>query len=224
MSKVKLKKHFITGVLATLPLFVTIYILYFIYKIIAGIVMMILPIEFITKLLIFNNEELQSKEKLVAFTVFLVSFAIFSGVVYLAGLYINKVINKGTSKYVENILNRIPVAKSIYSMVKQISDIVFSKEAATYKKVVLVEYPRDGLFALGLVSNEENKTVSDVINGVEVYNVFIPTTPNPTTGFYIVVPQSKAIDTDYTVEEAFKLVVSAGALEPERNDGVKSND
>ena len=81
MSKVKLKKHFITGVLATLPLFVTIYILYFIYKIIAGIVMMILPIEFITKLLIFNNEELQSKEKLVAFTVFLVSFAIFSGVV-----------------------------------------------------------------------------------------------------------------------------------------------
>ena len=171
MSKVKLKKHFITGVLATLPLFVTIYILYFIYKIIAGIVMMILPIEFITKLLIFNNEELQSKEKLVAFTVFLVSFAIFSGVVYLAGLYINKVINKGTSKYVENILNRIPVAKSIYSMVKQISDIVFSKEAATYKKVVLVEYPRDGLFALGLVSNEKNKTVSDVIDGVEVYNV-----------------------------------------------------
>ena len=185
---------------------------------------MILPIEFITKLLIFNNEELQSKEKLVAFTVFLVSFAIFSGVVYLAGLYINKVINKGTSKYVENILNRIPVAKSIYSMVKQISDIVFSKEAATYKKVVLVEYPRDGLFALGLVSNEKNKTVSDVIDGVEVYNVFIPTTPNPTTGFYIVVPQSKAIDTDYTVEEAFKLVVSAGALEPERNDGVKNND
>lgn len=224
MSKIKLKKHFITGVLATLPLFVTIYILYFIYKIIAGIVMMILPIDFVTQLLIFNNEELQSKEKLVAFTVFLVSFVIFSGVVYLAGLYINKFINRGTSKYVENILNRIPIAKSIYSIVKQISDIVFSKEATTYKKVVLVEYPRDGIFALGLVSNEENETISNVIDGVEVYNVFIPTTPNPTTGFYIVVPKDKAIDTDYTVEEAFKLVVSAGALEPQRDEDGGEND
>ncbi len=224
MSKIKLKKHFITGVLATLPLFVTIYILYFIYKIIAGIVMMILPIDFVTQLLIFNNEELQSKEKLVAFMVFLVSFAIFSGVVYLAGLYINKFINRGTSKYVENILNRIPIAKSIYSIVKQISDIVFSKEATTYKKVVLVEYPRDGIFALGLVSNEENETISNVIDGVEVYNVFIPTTPNPTTGFYVVVPKDKAIDTDYTVEEAFKLVVSAGALEPQRDEDGGEND
>lgn len=215
MSRVKLKKHFFTGVLATLPLFATIYVLHLIYKIIAGIVMILLPIDFVTKLLISNNTALQSKEKLVAFLVFLVSFSFFAIIVYIAGANINKFINKGTSRYLDGLMHRIPVAKSIYSIVKQIRDLIFSKEATTYKKVVLIEYPRDGVYALGFVVSEENRTVSDVTGDKEVCNVFVPTTPNPSTGFYTIVPKDKVIDTEYTVEEAFKLVVSAGALEPE---------
>lgn len=221
MSKVKIKKHFFTGVLATLPLFVTIYILYFIYKIIAGIVMVLLPIEFITQILIENNTHLESKSNMVAFVVFLISILLFSIFVYVAGIYLNKFINAGKSKYVNNIFNKIPLAKSVYSIVEQIRDIVFSKEATTYKRAVIIEYPSEGLYALGLVASEENKMVSDSIEE-EVSNVFIPTTPNPTTGFYVVVPKSKLIDTDYTIEEAFKIFISAGALEPERK--VEEND
>jgi len=218
MSKTRIKKHFFTGVLATLPLFVTIYILYLIYKLIAGIVLTILPIDFITEILVSFNEQLREKESLVAFLVFLVNMIVFILVVYVIGALMNSVINFGTTKYVDRLMNRIPIAKTIYGVIKQISDVFFSKETVTYKKVVLVEYPRDGIYSLGLVANEKNEVASLASGEEEVYNVFIPGTPNPTIGFYIVIPRSKAIEVNYSVEEAIKLIVSAGALEPKRGE------
>lgn len=218
MSKTKIKKHFFTGVLATLPLFATIYILYLIYKLIAGIVRAILPIDFITTILVAVNDHLKGKEELVTFIVFLINIIVFVVVVYIIGAFMNKFIDFGTTKYIDGLMNRIPVAKSIYGVIKQISEVFFTKEAVTYKKVVLVEYPRDGIYSVGLVANEINKIASDASGEEEIYNIFIPGTPNPTTGFFIVVPRSKVLDVDYTVEEAIKLIMSAGALEPERSD------
>lgn len=215
MSRTKIKKHFFTGVLATLPLFATIYILYLVYKLIAGIVRTILPIDFITGMLVSFNEHLREKESLVAFIVFLVNAVIFVVVVYVIGALMNSVINFGTTKYIDRLMNRIPIAKTIYGVVKQISEVFFSKDTITYKKVVLVEYPRDGIYSLGLVASEKNPVASLASGQEEVYNVFIPGTPNPTIGFYIVIPKDKVIEMNYTVEEAMKLIVSAGALEPE---------
>lgn len=223
MSKTKIKKHFFTGVLATLPLFATIYILYLIYKLIAGIVRTILPIDFITEILVNFNEHLREKESFVAFLVFLVNIIIFIVVVYIIGALMNSVINFGTTKYVDRLMNRIPIAKTIYGVIKQISDVFFSKETITYKKVVLIEYPRDGIYSLGLVANEKNEAASLASGEEEVYNVFIPGTPNPTIGFYVVIPRNKVIEVDYTVEEAMKLIISAGALEPKRGEKIEKN-
>lgn len=223
MNKIKIKKHFLTGVFATLPLFATIYILYLIYKIIAGIVRAILPIDIITNILVTLNDNLKEKEKLVTFIVFVVNLGIFTVVIYFVGALINRFINFGATKYIDGLMNRIPIAKSIYGIVKQISDMIFSKETSTYKKVVLVEYPRAGIYSIGLVANEENDVAQNASGEEEIYNVFIPGTPNPTTGFFIIVPRSQAIDLDYTVEEAIKLVMSAGALEPDRGEYNEKN-
>ncbi len=88
--------------------------------------------------------------------------------------------------------------------------------------MVLVEYPRDGIYALGFVTNEDNQYVSSSVDngGRKLINVFVPTTPNPTTGLFIMIPIEKILETNYTYEEALKLIVSAGALEPteEGND------
>lgn len=223
MSKVNMKKHFLTGVFATLPLFATIYVLYLIYKIIASIVKIILPIEFITKLLISINSELAKKESNVEFLVFLVSGLLFMAVVYLTGVYINKFIDRGTTKYMENIITKIPVAKSIYSIFKQMRDTLFTKETNDYQKVVLIEYPRDGIYTLGFVANEKNNVALEATEEEELYNIFIPSTPNPGNGFFIIVPKNKTIEVDYTYEEAFKLIMSAGALEPHREETNETN-
>ena len=216
MSKTKIKKHFLTGVFSTLPLFATVYILYLIYKIIAGVVRTILPIDLLTNILVTLNDSLKEKEKLVTFIVFIVNLAIFIIVIYLVGAVINRFINFGATKYIDGLMNRIPIAKSIYGIIKQISDMIFSKETSTYKKVVLVEYPRPGIYSIGLVANEFNEVALDASGEEAIYNVFIPGTPNPTTGFFIIIPRAQAIDLDYTVEEAIKLIMSAGALEPDR--------
>lgn len=221
MSKTNIKKHFLTGVFSTLPLFATIYVLYLIYKIIASIVKVLLPIDFITGLLVSLNSQLQGKERFVAFLVFLVNALIYVLFVYIVGSFINTFINK--TKYIDNLMNRIPIVKSIYAITKQISDTIFSKETSTYQKVVLIEYPRDGIYSIGLVANETNEIVLGVNDEKEVYNIFIPGTPNPTTGFFIIVPKNKVIDVDYTVEEAFKLIMSAGALEPNKEDKNEKN-
>lgn len=224
MNRTKIKKHFLTGVFATLPLFATIYILYLIYKIIAGIVRAILPIDIITNILVTLNDNLKQKEKLIAFLVFLINVIIFILVVYVVGVFINKFINKGATKYIDRLMNKIPVAKSIYSIVKQIIDTFFTKEKGYEKaKVVLVEFPRDGIYTLAFIANEKNDVALNASGENDIVNIFIPGTPNPGNGFFLMVPKNKLIDVDYTYEEAFKLIMSAGALEPERNDENEKN-
>lgn len=221
MNKTSIKRHFLTGVFATLPLFSTIYILYLIYVITAGIVKMLLPIDFITKILISSNSRLANRESTVAFVVFLISIIFLALIIYISGLYINKFINIGTSKFINRLINRIPIAKSIYSIFKQISGVIFSSEKTKYKKSVIIQYPRDGLYVLGLVANEQNTVVATATGEKEMYNIYVPTTPNPTTGFFVIMPKEDVIEVDYTVEEVFKLVISAGALEPDKIEIIK---
>lgn len=212
MKNNSIRKHFVTGLLSSLPIFLTFYLLFFVYKFIAGIIRSIIPVNTITRILITFNSSLESKESIVMFIVFLLSLVFMVFVVYFSGVYINR----GTSKYLKSILDKIPLIKSVYSLFQQIIEVFFSETKPSYKKVVLVEYPRDGIYALGFVTNEENQYISSTVDsgGKKLINVFIPTTPNPTTGLFIMVPIEKILETNYTYEEALKLIVSAGALEP----------
>jgi len=113
----------------------------------------------------------------------------------------------------ESLMDRIPVARSIYSAAKNFAEIVFSDSGSAFKKVLLVEYPRKGIYSLTF------QTASDIgeiqgRTGEEVVCCFVPTTPNPTSGFIILIPKKDAIELDMEVDEAVKLIMSLGVVVP----------
>ncbi len=115
----------------------------------------------------------------------------------------------------ERLLGRVPVARNIYSGVKQLFEAIFSSgQRSQFNRVVLVEYPRKGIYALAFTTGTARGVVQEVTEE-QMLNCFLPTTPNPTSGFYLLVPEDEVIDTDMTVEEAFKLVMSAGLVVPD---------
>jgi uncharacterized membrane protein len=119
----------------------------------------------------------------------------------------------------ERILARIPLISRIYRAVKQIRDVFFDRGGAVFQRVCLVEYPRPGLVAVAFVTSSEQGLVQNAV-GKELIAVFVPTTPNPTSGYLIYLPPEEVTFLDITVEEAMKLVVSGGAYIP----GSQSDD
>src|SRR4051812_10100264 len=111
------------------------------------------------------------------------------------------------------VLVRVPVVRSIYGGVKQISDTLFSPEGKAFRRAVLVRYPHQGAWTVALVTGTPEHEVSDIL-GREQISVFVPTTPNITAGFFLIVPRSETIELDMTVDEALKYIISMGVAEP----------
>ena len=116
----------------------------------------------------------------------------------------------------ERLLARVPVARSIYAGVKQLAEAIFSSsnQSSRFNRVVLIEYPRKGVYALAFTTGPARGVLQEVTE-LEMVNCFVPTTPNPTSGFYLLIPEEDLIDVDLSVEDAFKLVMSAGLVTPE---------
>ncbi len=116
----------------------------------------------------------------------------------------------------ERLLARVPVARSIYAGVKQLAEAIFasSSQRSRFNQVVLIEYPRRGVYALAFTTGPARGIVQEVTD-LEMINCFVPTTPNPTSGFYLLVPEEDLTEVDLSVEDAFKLVMSAGLVTPE---------
>jgi len=117
-------------------------------------------------------------------------------------------------RFWERLLGRVPIARSIYGAVKQLLEAIFSSTSTqSFNRVVMLEYPRKGLYALAFTTGPARGIVQDVTEE-QMINCFVPTTPNPTSGFYLLVPETELTALDVTVEEAFKLVMSAGLVSP----------
>jgi uncharacterized membrane protein len=115
----------------------------------------------------------------------------------------------------ERLLQRVPVARNIYTAVKQLFEAIFRSESGTtFSRVVLVEYPRRDVWAVAFTTGPAKGVLQDITAGA-MTNVFVPTTPNPTSGFFLLVPESDLRTVDLTVEQAFKLIMSAGLVSPE---------
>ncbi|MCH8891703.1 MAG: DUF502 domain-containing protein [Myxococcales bacterium] len=116
----------------------------------------------------------------------------------------------------ERLLARVPVARSIYGGVKQLVEAIFasSSQSSRFNRVVLLEYPRRGVYALAFTTGPARGIVQEVTE-LEMINCFVPTTPNPTSGFYLLVPEADLTEVDLSVEDAFKLVMSAGLVTPD---------
>ena len=114
----------------------------------------------------------------------------------------------------EAILNRIPLVRSIYNSVKQISSTILDSRGKSFRKVVMLEYPRKGIWSIGFLTNENIATELDNVDK-DLVAVFVPTTPNPTSGFIIMAPRQDVTELDMTIEEGFKFIISMGVIIPD---------
>ena len=141
--------------------------------------------------------------------------AIFTFVVILlAGVIVRHFFGHEVVRIWERLLSRVPVARTIYGGVKQLFEAVVHSGGASYNRVVLIEYPRRELWALAFTTGPVRGPVQQALSGQNLINCFVPTTPNPTSGFYLVIPEEDIIDVDLSVEDAFKVIMSAGLVTP----------
>ena len=118
-------------------------------------------------------------------------------------------------RFGENLVLRMPVVRSIYSGVKQIAETVFAQSDRSFEKACLIEYPRKGIWAIGFISTDAKGEVKYKVKAKsDLLSVFVPTTPNPTSGFMLFFPRSDVIELDMSIEDAAKLVISAGLVYP----------
>jgi len=113
----------------------------------------------------------------------------------------------------EKLLNRLPVVKSIYSSVKQVSDTLFSDSGNAFRKAVLVQFPREGSWTIAFLTGTPGGDVVNYLHG-DYVSVFVPTTPNPTGGYFLMVPKADVVELDMSVDEALKYIISMGVVAP----------
>ncbi|MEM7525406.1 MAG: DUF502 domain-containing protein [Pseudomonadota bacterium] len=122
----------------------------------------------------------------------------------------------------EGWVSRMPVIRSIYNALKQIAETILSQSKSSFKEACLIEYPRKGIWAIAFVSTDTKGEIPSKASGGEMMSVFLPTTPNPTSGFLLFVPRPDVVLLDMTVEEAAKLVISAGLVTPPTKEEIKA--
>ncbi len=193
-----IKRYFFTGLLISAPIGATIYITIFIVEFIAGLV----PDRFNPNGLLpeIIGYKIPGLELLIAFLSFII-----------IGLIFSTLFGRSILGYFDSAISRIPLAGNVYKAIKQITE-TFSSADSTYQKVVLIEYPRKGIYAIGFMTGETKGEIKDKKG--EMVNVFVPTTPNPTSGFLLFFEKSDVLELDMSVEDAIKLVVSAGMVVP----------
>ena len=195
-----LRKYIIAGLLVWLPFAATIVIVKFLIDLMDKTVLL-LPLEW-------------QPANLLGFSIPGFGVIIALSILLLTGMLAANLFGRRFVEMWERILNRIPLVRSIYSSVKQISSTIFDPSGKSFRKVVLLEYPRKGLWSIGFLTND---SMGDELCSVDdtLVSVFIPTTPNPTSGFIIMTRKDEITELNMNVEEAFKFVISMGVIIPD---------
>ncbi len=135
------------------------------------------------------------------------------GIIFVTGLVATNIFGQQLIALWESFLTRVPFVKSIYSSVKQVSDTLFSDSGNAFRKAVLVQYPRQGSWTIAFVTGAPGGDVVNHLHG-DYISVYVPTTPNPTSGFFLMMPKADAIELDMSVDEALKYIISMGTVAP----------
>ena len=194
-----IKKIFLTGIAALIPIGVTVYVLFFIIKMM-GKLMNIIPPRY-------------QPDQLLSFHIPGLDIVITIVLIFIIGLITKSYIGNKVVGWGEFILGKIPIVRTIYSGVKILVEAIFGEKSESFKRVVLIEYPRKGLYSIAFVTGIARGEVQEK-TAQRCINIFLPTTPNPTSGFYLMVPETDAINLDMTVDEAFTLIISGGVFTP----------
>jgi uncharacterized membrane protein len=195
----RLRRYLVAGLLVWLPLGVTI----FLFRILIGLM---------DKTLVFVPEQFHP-ENLLGISIPGLGVILTILLLLITGILTANIVGRNFVGGWESLMDRIPIARSIYSAAKNFAEIVFSDSGNAFSKVLLVEYPRKGLYTLTFQTATEVGEIQGR-TGEEVVCCFVPTTPNPTSGFIIIVPKKDVIELDMEVDEAVKLIMSLGVVVP----------
>ena len=196
----KLQKYLIAGLLVWLPVVVTVLLFRFL-------------ITLMDQTLILLPSQIRP-EAIIGFKLPGLGLILTLLVLIVTGIFAANFVGRSMVNFGEKIFKKIPIVRSVYSAAKNFADIVFSDTGQSFKKVLLIQYPRKGVYSLAFQTSTnlgevQKKTGSDVVC------TFVPTTPNPTSGFIIIIPKEDVIEMDMEVDEAFKMIVSLGVVVPE---------
>ena len=195
-----LRRYLIAGLLVWLPIVVTVLILKFLIDLVDR-TLLLLP-------------AMVQPETLIGFRIPGLGFLLSGVVLLVTGIVVTNLLGSSMVKVWESLLARIPVVRAIYSASKQLTETLFSGSGKSFRKVVMVRYPHPGMWTLAFLTGD-GMAEANRKTGRDLVNIFVPTTPNPTSGFFLMVPREDMIELDMPVDVGIKLILSAGAVSPE---------
>lgn len=197
-----LRNSFLTGIVVALPVTVTVWLIFLVVNFVDGTIKPLIP-------------ERYNPESYLPFALPGLGVVIAVVALTLLGALAANFFGRTLISIGERFLNGVPLVRNIYGAVKQIAETVFSSSKTSFKEVVLVEFPTRGSYAVGFVSASARGQIRTSV-GDDTIGVFVPTTPNPTSGFLLFTPRAKVTPLDMSVEEAAKLIISFGLVTPEK--------
>jgi len=198
MLKNSTKYYLITGLLSILPIAITGWLVIKLFRYFANPGAKIVAIIF--------------KEDIPKYIPELAGFILTVLFIYIVGVLVSNVLGNQIYGWLEKLLSRIPFINTVYTTIKQIISLLSNTNKTAFKKVVFIEYPRKGIWTLAMVTGE---SMND--NDESYYHIFVPTTPNPTSGYFLYIPKNETLPSNLTIEAGLKIIISGGMLAPNTN-------
>ena len=195
----RLRNYFISGLLFWIPLALSVLLIKFFLEIVNNLV----PTRLLPESLLNLDTNIPGSGIVLVILVILIT-----------GALVTNILGRKLLDLWERALNKIPGFRNIYNALKKISSTVLNTSSESFRKAFLIQYPSKGIWVIAFQSGDYKGEVESII-GKDVINLFVPTTPNPTSGFFVMIPKKDAFELQMSVEEAFKLVISAGVVTPE---------
>lgn len=208
-----IRTAFITGLLILLPLGVTAFTVGFVLDRIGNPAS-----ELFFRFIDTNIRELPT----IGISLQIVSLLIVVSIITILGYFSRIFIGQLLFNFFERILGKVPLINLIYNTVKQIVDTFTQQQKAVFQEVVLIEYPRKGVYAIGFLTNRAKGEIQ-ALTGEELVNVFVPTTPNPTSGFLLMLPKESVVSMQMSISDGMKLIISGGAVVPPYDPNDRNN-
>ncbi len=210
------RASFLTGLVVIAPVGLTIWLIWSVVGWVDGFVLPLVPNAYQPDRLLQDWLGLDPSVQVDIRGIGVIIFLVFTVIV---GWMAKGLLGRSLISFAESLVERTPVVRTIYSGIKQISETVFAQSDRSFEQACLIEYPRRGIWAIGFISTTTKYEIAERGNeGKPMVSVFVPTTPNPTSGFLLFFPSDDVIELDMTVEDAAKLVISAGLVYPNGKD------
>ena len=194
----RLRNYFISGLLFWIPLALSVIVIKFFLELINNLI----PQKYLPEAIFKLDTTIPGSGIILVLIVILIT-----------GVMVTNILGRKLVALWEKVLNKIPGFRNVYNVLKKVSDTVFNTSTESFRKAFLIQYPSKGIWVIAFQSGDYRGEAKSII-GEEIMNLFVPTTPNPTSGFFVMMAKKDAFELDMSVEEAFKLVISAGVVTP----------